>query len=148
MQCQSMYMSVRWFEQKLTTFIRPTISASPLAKFQYWGTSHETSAIRTTLVEKHLLHQSVLHFRLPPKQQLYLRAVNERLRSSAFAWTLSVSCRNLCAICICCQICMHAHTVRERTQKRVSERARKRAKERGRVSVIVVYISISPAPKR
>lgn len=133
MQCQSMCMSVRWFEQKLTTFIRPTISASPEAKFQYWGTSHETSAITTTFVGWHLLHQSVLHFRPSPKQQLYLRAVDERLRSSAFAWTLSVSCRNLCVICICCQICMPARRQRE-TQERERARARERAKERGRVS--------------
>ena len=105
------------------------------------GDIHETSAIRTTLVALHLLYQSVLvlHYRLSQKHQLYLRVVNERLRSSAFAWTLSVGCRNLCVMCII----GNTHTVRERirqTYRRDRGGGSERSKEWESLSVIVVCI--------
>jgi hypothetical protein len=111
----------------------------PSGEVPMLGDIHETSAIRTTLVSLHLSHQSVLHFRLSQKQLLYLRAVNERLRSSAFAWTLSVGCRNLCVICII----GNTHTVRERvrqTYRRDREVDSERSKEWESLSVIVVCI--------
>ena len=104
---RSMYMLVCWFKQKTYHIYDAHHKRKRRGEVPILGDIHETSAIRTTLVALHLLHQSVLHYRLSQKQQLYLRTVNERLRSSAFAWTLSVGCRNLCAICIYCQICMY-----------------------------------------
>ena len=106
------------------------------------GGIHETSAIRTTLVSLHLSIQSVLHFRLSQKQIVYLRVVNERLRSSAFAWTLSVGCRNLCVMCII----GNTHTVRERirqTYRRDTGGGSERSKEWESLSVIFVCFPLA-----